>query len=262
MEVDVTELSVDHVLERCERYWRETGVRDAAITDMRRELESHLREAAAAGKSPAVVVGEDIAGFAESWAAEQRGPRRRATWSEVKRQGRSSRGIGVFAILVIAVVAALVLIGPKEDSVDDIEVWRWVWLGAAVILGIGEMVTAGLFMLPFAVGAVVAGILAFFEVAVWAQIVAFLVVSVAALWGLRSFAWREGEPSYPVGAKRYVDAMGTVIEPIDRVAGTGRVRVETEQWRATTDLDGVIEANTEVRVVDVRGARLVVEPKS
>lgn len=258
----MSDLSVDHVLERCERYWRETGVRDTAITDMRRELESHLREAVAAGKSPAVVVGDDIPGFAESWAAEQRGPRRRATWSEVRRQGREGRGIGVFAVLVVVVVAALIWVGPKEDSVEDIEVWRWVWLGAAVVLGIGEMITAGLFMLPFAVGAVVAGILAFFEVAVWVQIVVFLGVSIAALWGLRSFAWREAEPTYPVGAKRYVDAIGTVVEPVDRIAGTGRVRVETEQWSATTDLDGVIETNTEVRVVDVRGARLVVEPRS
>lgn len=262
MEVDVTEMSVNHVLDRCERYWRETGVSDAAVTDMRRELESHLREAAAAGKSPAVVVGDDIPAFAESWAAEQRGPRRRATWNEMRRQGRNGRGFGVFGILLVALVAALVVLGPKEDSVDDIEVWRWIWLGAAVVLGIGEMVTAGLFMLPFAIGALVAGILAFFNVAVWLQILVFLVVSIAALWGMRSFAWREGEPSHPVGAKRYVDAVGTVIEPIDRVAGTGRVRVETEQWRATTDMDGVIETNTEVRVVDVRGARLVVEPKS
>jgi membrane protein implicated in regulation of membrane protease activity len=33
-----------------------------------------------------------------------------------------------------------------------------------------------------------------------------------------------------------------------------------QQWRATTQLDEVIEPGTEVRVVDVTGARLVVEP--
>jgi membrane protein implicated in regulation of membrane protease activity len=144
---------------------------------------------------------------------------------------------------------------------EDIEVWRWIWVGAFVVLGIGEMVTAGLFMLPFAIGAGAAGILAWFEIAIWVQLLVFLVVSVGALFGMRKFAWRSSEPSHPVGAKRYVDAVGTVTEDVDRVAGTGRVRVETEQWRATTDSDDVIKAGTEVLVADVRGARLVVEPR-
>ena len=65
---------------------------------------------------------------------------------------------------------------------------------------------------------------------------------------------------HPVGAKRYVDARGTVTEAIDPFSGEGRVRVETEQWRATTDLDEVIDTGTPIVVVDVRGARLVVEP--
>ena len=79
---------------------------------------------------------------------------------------------------------------------------------------------------------------------------------------MRKFAWRSAEPSYAVGAKRYLNAVGTVTESVDRVAGTGRVRVETELWRATTDADNVIEAGAEVKVVDVRGARLVVEPRA
>ena len=143
---------------------------------------------------------------------------------------------------------------------DDVEVWRWIWIGALVVLGVGEMITAGLFMLPFAIGAAAAAVLAWFNVEIWVQLLVFLVVSVVALWGIRRFAWRSSEPSHPVGAKRYTDATGLVTEPINRVAGTGRVRVDTELWRATTDVDGIIEPGTEVAVVDVRGARLVVEP--
>jgi membrane protein implicated in regulation of membrane protease activity len=145
---------------------------------------------------------------------------------------------------------------------EDIEVWRWIWVGAFVVLGIGEMVTAGLFMLPFAIGAGAAAILSWFNVEIWIQLVVFLVVSIAALWGMRKFAWRSTEPSHAVGAKRYVDAVGTVTETVDRVAGTGRVRVETEQWRATTDSEASLDVGAEVLVVDVRGARLVVEPKT
>jgi membrane protein implicated in regulation of membrane protease activity len=170
---------------------------------------------------------------------------------------RSAYGWLGFAAAAIVVLAVF---GPKENNVDDVELWRWIWVIGAAALGIGEMLTAGLFMLPFAIGAVAAAILAFANVAVPIQITVFLAVSVLSLWGLKRFAWREQEPIHPVGAKRYVNARATVIETIDRIAGTGRVRLDTEQWRATTTLDVAIEPGTEVRVVDVTGARLVVEP--
>ena len=41
------------------------------------------------------------------------------------------------------------------DSGDP-EVWRWIWLIAAVVFGVGEMAVAGSFFLaPFAIGATV-----------------------------------------------------------------------------------------------------------
>jgi membrane protein implicated in regulation of membrane protease activity len=257
-------MGVDAVVADCGRYWSETRVPQARVEEMKIELESHLREAQLAGKSPEAVVGPDLAAFAESWAAELRAPAAPGAWQNRDRKARVRRerwsAYGWMLGLAV-VVTILIAVGPKEETVNDIETWRWVWLGAAVILGIGEMITAGLFMLPFAIGAVAATVLAFFDVAVWLQLVVFLVTSVAALWGMRRFAWRDKEPQYPVGAKRYAGAVATVTEVVDRVGGTGRVRLETEQWRATTDLDEPIAAGTEVKVVDVRGARLVVEPR-
>ena len=264
MEVDVTDrMGVSVIVADCERYWRSTRVPRGAIRDMAAELHSHLMEAAREGKQPEAVVGPDLAAFAESWAAEYRGPASPDAWNADARRAATRRDIAsAYSWLagIAALVAALALFGPKESNMDDVELWRWIWIGAAIVLGIGEMLTAGLFMIPFAVGAVAAGILAFFNVNVWIQVGVFILSSVVALWGLRRFATRDSEPLHPVGAKRYVDARATVIEPIDRLAGTGRVRLDTETWRATTDLDGEIATGVEVTVVDVRGARLVVEP--
>jgi len=64
---------VESVTRYCERYWRGTGVPRSAISDMRLELESHLREAVADGRSLESVVGEPVA-FAENWAREFRAP--------------------------------------------------------------------------------------------------------------------------------------------------------------------------------------------
>jgi membrane protein implicated in regulation of membrane protease activity len=148
----------------------------------------------------------------------------------------------------------------KEDTVDDIEFWLWLWVGAAVVLGIGEMMTAGFFLLPFAIAAVISAMLALLGVHPIIQLVSFAVFSIAALVLIRRFAKKDEDVMYPVGSKRYVDARGTVIETIDPAKGEGRVRVETEQWRATTDRNEIIEVGTPIVVRDVRGARLVVEP--
>lgn len=265
MEVRVSDRSgIEQLVADCEQYWLRTGVPRRSVAEMKTELSAHLHDALDAGKRIETVVGTDLAVFAESWATEYRGPAEPGAWDAARIRAQARKDIwSVYGWLSAAAVAVLVLIliGPKEERMEDIEVWRWIWVGAFVVLGIGEMITAGLFMLPFAVGAGAAAILAWFEVAIWVQLVVFLVVSIGALFGMRRFAWRSNEPSHAVGAKRYVDAVGTVTEEVDRVAGTGRVRVETEQWRATTDVEGIISVGTEVQVVDVRGARLVVEPR-
>lgn len=139
------------------------------------------------------------------------------------------------------------------------EIWRWIWVGAAVVFGVGEMMTAGFFMLPFAIGALAALPLAWLDVHEMIQLTVFLGVSVAALLAIQRMVKRSDEHQPAVGANRFMHSSGIVIEAIDRASGHGRVRVETENWRATTDGDPIPEG-TEVRIVEVRGTRLVVEP--
>ena len=146
------------------------------------------------------------------------------------------------------------------DGMDN-EVWRWIWLGMAGFLAVAEIFTAGFFLLPFAVGAVVAFVLAFVDVPLSVQWVAFIVVSLISLWALQRFVKHEDEDHPAVGANRFVGKQAMVLESVDGKHGTGRVRMETEQWRATTEMDGVIEAGTEVTVTGVVGSRLIVEPK-
>jgi membrane protein implicated in regulation of membrane protease activity len=140
------------------------------------------------------------------------------------------------------------------------EWWRWIWLGVTAIFGIGELFTAGFFMLPFAVGAVVAFILALLGVDPAIVLTVFLVVSVLTLVLFHRLVRQGDQRQHPVGANRYVGRRVLVLERIDRVSGTGRVRLDTETWRATTDGEP-LAAGTEVRVVEMRGTRLVVAPE-
>lgn len=255
-------------MDRCRSYWLGSGVSPSATEEMAAELRAHLDDAVAAGKEIETVTGADVEEFAEEWAMAFRGPMpASAPATETSRRsvpttdGRTA-GWALWAglLVMVAIVALVAVFGPEADGTEQ-GTWIAVWLIAAALLAVGEMVTAGFFLLPFAIGAAAAGVLAIANVTVPIQVVTFVVVSVASLWMLQQFARKDvhGE-LVAVGAARYVGATAIVRDPVSRFT-TGAVKMGTEDWRATTDRDDVIAAGTIVRVVEVRGARLVVEPK-
>src|SRR3989304_5909902 len=114
-------------------------------------------------------------------------------------------------------------------------------------------------MLPFAIGAAAAAVVAFLNGAEAIQLGVFLIVSAIALYLLRNFVKRGDQKQPNVGANRFVGQRARVIGTIGPATGLGRVKMDTELWRATTD--GVlIPEGTAVRVTEVRGTRLAVEP--
>lgn len=265
MEVHVsTDRSATELAADCERYWLETRVPRKTAGEMRTELEQHLNEALSEGKAPSTVVGPDIAAFAEAWAAEQRSRTSGdlPTWQEVKsgvaEEKRSARFSFIAYVIGIAAVTGFGYWIGKGDEGMDFEVWRWVWTILAVVMLIGEIFTAGFFLLPFGIGAGAAALLAWFEAGPAAQWITFFVVSIISLFYVRRFVHHQDdhEPT-PVGSNRYINARAVVLEPIDPAAGTGMVRMESEKWRATTDGE-VIEVGARVKVVRITGARLVV----
>ena len=87
-------------------------------------------------------------------------------------------------------------------------------------------------------------------------------VSGVAFAYLRRFVRGQEEQEQPaIGANRWVNRTGMVLETIDPDADAGIVRIDGgEQWRATSDA-GPISAGTKVVITDVRGTRLVVTPQ-
>jgi membrane protein implicated in regulation of membrane protease activity/DNA-binding ferritin-like protein (Dps family) len=262
MEAVVTDRS--RIVDSIERYWLETGVPKSSVVEMRAELEQHLALATADGRRVRDVVGDDPATFAESWAAAYRHRRHStATWSEVQTgeaalTRKTRRDLVFYGVGMGAVVAAVAVAGQGGSEVD-IEVWRWLWTVFAIVMGIGEIFTAGFFLLPFAIGAGAAAILAWAGAAVLAQWLVFFGVSVFSLAYLRRFISRQDESEQPrVGANRWIGLDGIVIEEINPVSGTGMVKVESEEWRAIAPQQ--VPAGQKVVVTEVRGARLVVEP--
>ena len=145
---------------------------------------------------------------------------------------------------------------------DEPEQWRWIWLGAMVLFGIGEMATPGAFFLaPFAVGAGVAAILAFAGVALAGEWAAFVLISVAAFLALRPRARRLDRHggSEGIGSRRLIGREGVVLEPIEPIV-PGLVRIDAEEWRAESADRRPVAAGETVRITEVTGTRVVVTP--
>ena len=249
------------LLAEIEAYWRATGLSPAEVAEMKAELELHLADAKAEGRTVVDVVG-DAAEFAEAWAAARRG-RPVAPWAEVKGGAvpdrRRARGDWIlYGVGAVSLVIAAIAVGKGGSTVDN-EVWRWLWTIFAIVMAIGEIFTAGFFLLPFAVGAAAAAILAWLNVVVVAQWLVFFGVSIVSLAYLRRFIGRQDEEAQPpVGANRWIGSHGLVLQDIDPHTGAGLVKVLNEEWRATAAEP--IPADTRIVVTAVEGARLVVEP--
>jgi membrane protein implicated in regulation of membrane protease activity len=143
---------------------------------------------------------------------------------------------------------------------DEPEQWRWIWLGAAVLFGLGEMATPGAFFLaPFAIGAVVASALAFADVDLAIEWGAFVAISVAAFAALRPLARRLDRHggSDGVGSRRLIGRSGVVLQEIGPNQ-LGLVRVDQEEWRANTTDRSSIGEGAQIQIVDVEGTRVIV----
>ena len=135
----------------------------------------------------------------------------------------------------------------------------WIWAALALIFFIAEIFTAGFFLVCFGIGAAAAALLAFLGFDVIWQLVAFISASVVALAFLRPLAKRVStEVANPGGIDRVVGKQAVVLEAIDPLAATGRVRIEREEWRADSIDGNTIAKDSVVKVIRVSGTRVLV----
>jgi membrane protein implicated in regulation of membrane protease activity len=135
-----------------------------------------------------------------------------------------------------------------------------IWALAAVLLTIGEILTPGLFFLgPVALAAVAAAVVAAVGLGVVAQLLVFIVGSLATVAFLRPIARRHLHmpAALRTGAAALEGANAVVVRRVD--ANGGRVRIGGEEWSARAYMDDqVLEPGTRVEVVKIEGATALV----
>ena len=135
------------------------------------------------------------------------------------------------------------------------------WLAAAVLLGIGEVVVPGVFLIFLAIAAAITGIaaVALPDLPLAAQLISFAIwsgvtVAIGKRW-YRDYPVETADPLLNDRVSRLIGQTVTVIEPIRD--GEGRVRVGDGAWPAQgADAD----PGTHVRIIGVTAGTLLVEP--
>lgn len=137
----------------------------------------------------------------------------------------------------------------------------YVWLVLLILFLMAEGATVALVSLWFAAGALAAIIAALLGASVGLQLALFLVVSVALLAMLRPVLKKYVNPKIQ---RTNVDALVgqecTVIEAIDNLAATGRVKMGGMTWSARSIGEENIPAETVVKIEAVQGVKLLVSP--
>lgn len=141
-----------------------------------------------------------------------------------------------------------------------------IWLIVGVIMLVLEVIMPGTFyFLCLSAGCFLAALVAFLlgphiKALWWMQWIAFIVGATLATAFSRRLARRITEaPGGAAGADALVGHIAVVVEEIVPLERKGRVRVDGDEWRAVTQDDSTVPEGAKVKVVGVRGARLVVE---
>ena len=128
----------------------------------------------------------------------------------------------------------------------------YLWLIAAIVLVIVEIVTAGFGSICFAIGAGFAALVAALGGNITWQIIVFAVVSMLTFIFLRPVVMRfldKRSKDVKTNADALVGRRGMVSERIDAAQHTGRVAIDGDDWKAVTSDGSVIEKGTEVEIV-------------
>lgn len=137
------------------------------------------------------------------------------------------------------------------------------WLILLVVLALIEIATLGLTTIWFAVGALVATIVAALGGPLWLQIALFLIASILVLIFLRPIAVKFfNKDREKTNVESLIGMSAVVVSEIDNQNEQGQAKLNGLDWMARSmDEKITIPVGTVVTVLEVRGVKLIVEER-
>ena len=135
----------------------------------------------------------------------------------------------------------------------------WIIIGAVFI--VAEIFSVSFFAGPIGLACLVAAVINKAGATATWQLVGFSVTSVVLLLAVRPI-WKrmmENITNKEVsGIDTYKGKQGKITEIVDPQAGTGRIKIGGEDWRAVSDKSIIIEEGSLATVVRIEGSKAVV----
>lgn len=141
------------------------------------------------------------------------------------------------------------------------DIWIY-WTIVALLLFIVELFTVGFAVICLAIGAGGAAIAAACDASLEMQFLAFAIISMVALGGVRPLLKRlfyKDREKVSTNASAMVGKCGVVCEEVDGDIEGGRVMIEGVDWRAVTADNEVLAKGTKVVVVAINSVVLTVK---
>jgi membrane protein implicated in regulation of membrane protease activity len=137
-----------------------------------------------------------------------------------------------------------------------------IWIIAAVVLAVGEMLTLSFFLAPFAAGALLAALVSAVGGGLIASWIVFVITSLLLLLVVRPIAraHRKQPAQLRTGTAALIGGKGTVVERIANLEAVGAIRLDNgEVWTARAfDEDRTFDIGERVEVLEIRGATALV----
>ena len=141
--------------------------------------------------------------------------------------------------------------------------WQY-WLIAAGIFFIIEIITTGFLAFWLGIGAIIAMCVSFFIDNLIVQTVIFIISSVILILAtkplIKKFLKNNTGTETKTNAFSIIGKKAIVIKNIDKIDGSGQIKVDGEVWSAEGEDDTVIEKGTEVEILKIDGVRAIVTP--
>ena len=137
------------------------------------------------------------------------------------------------------------------------------WLIVSGIFFILEIFTTGFLIFWLGIAGLLTMIVSFFTSSIAIQTAVFVISSIILILSTRplinKFLKVDKDDLVPTNIYRVIDKEGIVIEDINNINSTGKVKVAGEIWGAISDDD--IKEGTHIKVISVDGVKLKVEAK-
>lgn len=134
---------------------------------------------------------------------------------------------------------------------------EYFWIGVAILAFVCGILAPFAAALGAVAAAIVAMIMAFFDVHIAVQVLLFLLLTFVFIFVWRCFV-RRGSKTHATGIDAVIGEKALVVEKIENIAGAGQVNVHGQCWSARTVEDAdVYELGEHVTVVAVEGVRLI-----